>query len=55
MIETLENDIDFLQEQIAQPTFYDKDYDETRDVLDALSSKQEQLDTSMNRWTELEQ
>lgn len=55
LIETLENDIDFLQEQIAQPTFYDKDYDETRDVLDALSSKQEQLDTSMNRWTELEQ
>lgn len=55
LIETLENDIDFLQEQVAQPEFYDKDYNETRDVLDALSSKQEQLDAAMNRWAELEQ
>ncbi|MFK7795078.1 MAG: ATP-binding cassette domain-containing protein [Gammaproteobacteria bacterium] len=55
VIEALENDIDFLQEQVAQPEFYDKDYNETRDVLDALSSKQEQLDTAMNRWAELEQ
>ncbi len=29
LIKTLENDIDFLQEQIAQPSFYDKDYEET--------------------------
>lgn len=55
LIETLENDIDFLQEQVAQPAFYDKDYNETRDVLDALSNKQKQLDTAMNRWAELEQ
>ena len=55
LIETLENDIDFLQEQVAQPSFYDKDYDETRNVLDALSAKQVQLDTAINRWAELEQ
>ena len=55
LIEALENDIDFLQDQVAQPEFYDKDYNETRDVLDALSSKQELLDTAMNRWAELEQ
>ena len=55
LIEALENDIDFLQEQVAQPAFYDKDYSETRDVLDALTNKQEQLDTAMNRWAELEQ
>jgi ATP-binding cassette subfamily F protein uup len=55
LIESLENDIDFLQEQIAQPTFYDKDYGETRDVLDALSNKQQLLDKAMNRWAELEQ
>jgi ATP-binding cassette subfamily F protein uup len=55
LIETLENDIDFLREQIAQPAFYDKDYDETRDVLNTLSSKQEKLESAMNRWSELEQ
>ncbi len=55
LIESLENDIDFLQEQIAQPAFYDKDYGETRDVLDALSNKQQLLDKAMNRWAELEQ
>lgn len=54
LIENLENDIDFLQEQIAQPSFYDQDYDETKDVLEALSEKQNQLDTAMNRWAELE-
>jgi ATP-binding cassette subfamily F protein uup len=55
LIEALENDIDFLQDQIAQPSFYDQSYDETRDVLDSLSSKQEQLDKVMDRWAELEQ
>ena len=55
LIENLENDIDFLQEQIAQPSFYDQDYGETKDVLEALSEKQNQLDTAMNRWAELEQ
>lgn len=55
LIEALENGIDFLQEQIAQSSFYDKDYDETRDVLNALSGKQEQLELAMNRWAELEQ
>ncbi len=54
LIENLENEIDFLQEQIAQPSFYDQDYEETRDVLDSLSSKQNQLENAMNRWTELE-
>ena len=55
LIENLENDIDFLQEQIAQPSFYDQDYQETRDVLDSLSSKQNDLDKAMSRWAELEQ
>ena len=54
-IESLENDIDFLQEQIAQPEFYDRDYDETRDVLESLSNKQAELDAAMIRWGELEQ
>jgi len=53
-IEKLENDIDFLQVQIAQPEFYDQDFTETRDVLDLLSSKQDELDRAMLRWSELE-
>lgn len=54
-IESLENDIDYLQEQIAQPEFYDREYEETRDVLEALSKKQAELDAAMQRWGELEQ
>lgn len=54
-IESLENDIDYLQEQIAQPEFYDRDFDETRDVLESLSKKQAELDAAMLRWGELEQ
>ena len=54
-IESLENDIDYLQAQIAQPEFYDRDYEETRDVLDTLAKKQAQLDAAMMRWSELEQ
>lgn len=55
LIENLENDIDYLQTQIAQPSFYDQDYEETRDVLDTLSKKQSELDAAMVRWVELEQ
>lgn len=54
-IENLENDIDYLQGQIAQPEFYDRDYEETRDVLETLTKKQAELDAAMVRWSELEQ
>ena len=53
-IEGLENDIHYLQEQIADPAFYEREYDETRDVLELLSSKQHELEHAMQRWTELE-
>ncbi len=54
-IESLENDIDYLQEQIAQPEFYDREYEETRDILETLTKKQAELDAAMLRWGELEQ
>jgi len=54
-IENLENDIDYLQGQIAQPEFYDREYEETRDVLETLTKKQAELDAAMVRWSELEQ
>ena len=53
-IDKLEKQIDFLQGQIAQPEFYDQDFAETRDVLELLSAKQNELDQAMLRWTELE-
>ena len=54
VIEKLEDEIDFLQQQIAQPEFYDQDFSASKDVLDELSLKQQQLDTAMLRWAELE-
>ena len=53
-IDKLEKEIVFLQGQIAQPEFYDQDFTETRDVLELLSAKQNELDQAMLRWTELE-
>ena len=53
-IETLEKDINYLQEQIADPAFYEQEYEETRDVLDLLSNKQNELERLMQRWIELE-
>lgn len=54
-IERLESDIDYLQKQIAQPEFYDRNYEETRDTLETLTRKQEELEAAMQRWSELEQ
>ena len=54
MIEKLENEVAYLQEQIAQPSFYDQDFAETRDILESLSEKQNELDRAMSRWSELE-
>ena len=54
VIEKLENEVAYLQEQIAQPSFYDQEFSETRDILESLSEKQNQLDAAMSRWSELE-
>lgn len=54
-IERLEKEIDYLQTQIADPAFYDQTFDATKDVLDGLAVKQNELDESMQRWMELEQ
>ena len=54
VIERLEQEIAYLQEQIAVPEFYDQPFEITSEVLSDLSSKQDQLDHSMQRWAELE-
>ena len=54
-IETLENQIAGIQEQIADPTFYDQPYEKTQPVMDHLSQLQTELDTATERWFELEE
>ncbi len=53
-IERLEEEIDQLQEMMADPDFYKKDQDVTQKVIDDLAKKNSELDYSLERWTELE-
>ncbi len=53
-IESLEQEIEELQQRIADPAFYDQPYEEVQPVLDRLKAKQDELDTAMDRWGELE-
>jgi len=55
LIDQLEKDIATLEEQTANPDFYNKDYSETQPVLDELGEKQKALDTAAERWIELEE
>ena len=54
-IETLENQIAGIQEQLADPTFYDQPYEKTQPVMDHLSQLQTELDTATERWFDLEE
>ena len=54
-IEGLESAIEALQSQIAEPDFYAAGHDTVQPVLDELSEKQQALETSIDRWEELEQ
>jgi len=53
-IEELEVFISDLTQKVETPDFYDKPYDETSEVLEQLSAAQQELDASMERWSELE-
>ena len=53
-LERLEQEINYLQEQIAQPEFYEQSFDVTSEVMDTLASLQKELDQVMDRWAELE-
>lgn len=55
LIDQLEKDIATLEEQTANPDFYNKDYSETQPVLDELGEKQKALDTAAERWIELDE
>ncbi len=55
IIDQLEKDIAILEEQTANPDFYNRDYSETQPVLDELGEKQQALDIAAERWIELEE
>ena len=54
VIEKLEHEIATLQNQIADPSFYDQPYAVTSEELQVLADKQKELDAAMERWAELE-
>ena len=55
VIDKLEQEIIALQNQIADPDFYDQPFAVTSEELQALSDKQAELDAAMERWAELEE
>lgn len=55
VIDKLEKEIIALQNQIADPDFYDQPFAVTSEELQALSDKQGELDAAMGRWAELEE
>jgi len=55
LIDQLEQDIALLEEQTADPDFFNRPFTETQPVLDQLAEKQQALDTAAERWVELEE
>jgi len=54
-IEVLEAIIDGLQARIAAPDFYGQPHDQVEKALDELGSSNSKLESSIERWTELEE
>ena len=55
LLDQLEQDIALLEEQTADPDFFNRPFTETQPVLDQLAEKQQALDTAAERWIELEE
>lgn len=54
-IETLELEISEIQQQIADPQFYEQSFDATQPVMTMLADSQSKLDKATARWCELEE
>ncbi len=55
LIDRLETEIAALEEQSADPDFFNLPFSETQPILDALGAKQMELDQAAERWVELEE
>ena len=53
-IETLERDVDTIQNQVNAEDFYRQDHEHVREKLEKLDELQRQLETAVERWAELE-
>jgi ATPase components of ABC transporters with duplicated ATPase domains len=53
-LEQLETRIGELQEQMSHPDFFSQPHDKTQPVLDALAQAEQELETTFERWEELE-
>ncbi|OBX37516.1 ABC transporter ATP-binding protein uup [Halomonas elongata] len=53
-IERLEGEVAEFERQVGDPAFYQQEPDTVTATLQALSDKQAELDTAMERWMELE-
>lgn len=54
LLERLEAELQAVQDQVNAPGFYLQSHEHTAPVLDALASKQAELDAALERWAELE-
>ena len=55
VLEKLEAELESLQQQVADPDFYQLPHEQTAPVLAELESKQAELDQAIERWAELEE
>lgn len=53
-IEKLEAEVADFEAMVSDPAFYQQDADKVTATLEAMSAKQAELDTAMERWMELE-
>ncbi|BAN95872.1 ABC transporter-like protein [Plautia stali symbiont] len=53
-LEQLETRIGELQAQMSHPDFFSQPHDKTQQVLDALAQAEQELETTFERWEELE-
>jgi ATP-binding cassette subfamily F protein uup len=55
LIKSLETEVGSFEVEIGTLDFYDRPFDQTRPVLDAMLAKQAELDAAIDRWVELEE
>ncbi|CAK1918641.1 ABC transporter ATP-binding protein [Vibrio sp. 10N.286.55.E10] len=53
-LEELETQIETLQEEVNDPSFFSKSVEQTQPVLDKLSAAEQELEVAFERWEELE-
>ncbi|MDH5888929.1 ABC transporter ATP-binding protein [Vibrio splendidus] len=53
-LEELETQIETLQEEVNDPSFFSKPVEQTQPVLDKLSAAEQELEVAFERWEELE-